>query len=76
MDIGKWLYFGGLVLILAGMVISHYPGAIAWFGRLPGDLRFQSRGLSILVPLTSTIIVSVIIFVGAKLIEAYLYSGK
>ena len=32
-----------------------------WFGRLPGDIRYESSGTRIYIPLTSMLIVSVVL---------------
>ncbi|GAB4321105.1 MAG: hypothetical protein Kow00117_10380 [Phototrophicales bacterium] len=46
--------FGGLLLIL---------GRISNFGNLPGDIRVQSNNFSCFVPITSMIILSIILTV-------------
>ncbi|MBN8548098.1 MAG: DUF2905 domain-containing protein [Deltaproteobacteria bacterium] len=76
MEFGKWLYYAGLVLILAGMVVNFCPGAISWFGKLPGDIRIQNDRSSIFIPITSMVIVSVALTVAMRLLESYLGGGK
>jgi hypothetical protein len=36
-------------------------GGLGWFGRLPGDLRWGSGGVRVYVPLTSMLLVSVLL---------------
>ena len=49
----------GIALILIGLLI--YSGALSWFGRLPGDIRFGNGRTQIFVPLASMLIVSLVL---------------
>lgn len=48
----------GLVLLVIGGLV--WLGAFGWFGRLPGDLRYEGENTRVYVPITSAIIVSVV----------------
>ena len=48
---------GGLLVI--GLLL--WSGALGWFGRLPGDLRFERDGVRVYVPLVSMIVVSIVL---------------
>lgn len=48
----------GLLLVALGLVWHYAPGALAWFGRLPGDIRVRREGLSVFIPFTSGLLVS------------------
>ena len=37
-ELGPWLVVAGLALAVIGVLA--WAGALSWFGRLPGDLRF------------------------------------
>lgn len=55
------LIVAGVLLLAVGLAWLYLPGAarlVSWFGRLPGDIRFQSGGMSVFVPLTSMLLVS------------------
>ena len=49
----------GIVVVLAGLVTM--TGALSWFGRLPGDIRYSSGNTRVYVPFTTMIIVSVVL---------------
>jgi membrane protein implicated in regulation of membrane protease activity len=56
----------GLVLIVAGALaiiagLLAYTGALSWFGRLPGDIRYESGNVRVYVPIVSMLIVSVVL---------------
>lgn len=58
MEIGRALVALGLVLVLLGLVWLYAPGLLAWFGRLPGDIRLEREGFRFYFPLTSMLLVS------------------
>ncbi len=47
----------GVVVILIGLLV--WSGALSWFGRLPGDIRYERETVRIYVPIVSMILVSV-----------------
>ena len=60
---GKWLIGLGLLLVLIGAVIQWAPWAVSWFGRLPGDIRIENENSKVFIPITSMIIVSIVLSV-------------
>lgn len=57
----KWLIGAGLLLLLLGVVLHYAPGLLSWFGRLPGDIRIESERSRTFIPITSMIILSVLL---------------
>ena len=51
----------GAALIAIGLLLYLFPAAFDWFGRLPGDIRIENAGSRFYFPLTSMVIVSIII---------------
>ena len=47
----------GVVLVVVGLIAT--TGALSWFGRLPGDIRYSSGNTRVYFPITTMIIVSV-----------------
>lgn len=58
---GKWLTIAGMVLVVLGLILTYAPWLVNWFGKLPGDIRYESSHSKVFIPITSAIIVSVII---------------
>ncbi len=54
--IGLSVILGGLALLLLGALI--YSGGLNWFGRLPGDIRYQSDRVQVYVPIVSMLLIS------------------
>lgn len=59
----KWLVIAGAVLIVVGALLQFAPATLGWFGRLPGDIRYESGNTRVFIPITSMIIVSVVLSV-------------
>ena len=58
--LGKSLIIGGVLLVILGGLVL-LSGHIPWLGRLPGDIRIKRDGFSFYFPLTTCIIISVIL---------------
>lgn len=63
MPTGKLLIIFGLILVIAGLVINHAPWLIHWFGRLPGDIRIEDEKKFVFIPITSMLVISIILTV-------------
>jgi hypothetical protein len=59
-EIGKLLFIGGLVMALAGLALWK-TGGLGGLGRLPGDISVQRPGVSFFFPITTCILISVIL---------------
>ena len=49
----------GAGLVVAGLLV--WSGALSWFGRLPGDVRWEGERARVYVPIVSMIVVSVVL---------------
>jgi hypothetical protein len=58
-QVGLLIVIGGAGLVIIGLLI--YSGALSWFGRLPGDIRFEGENTRVYVPLVSMLLVSVVL---------------
>ncbi|MDD1650777.1 MAG: DUF2905 domain-containing protein [Methylococcaceae bacterium] len=66
---GKVLLIVGLLLALFGALLTLAPGLFRWFGKLPGDIHIQGNGFTLFIPITSMIVVSVILTVLIYLLQ-------
>ena len=57
---GKGLIYLGILAIVVG-VIFLLGGKLPWLGHLPGDLTIEREGYTFYFPLTTCILISVII---------------
>lgn len=49
----------GAVAVVVGLLVM--SGALSWFGRLPGDIRIEGTRTRVFIPITSMIILSVVL---------------
>jgi hypothetical protein len=66
--ISKLLIFLGIIFIISGFLWHFTDGKIP-LGRLPGDIRIESGNSKIYIPLTSCILVSLILSLIAYLFK-------
>jgi hypothetical protein len=59
--LARLLIVGGIVLLSIGLALQFAPGLLSWFGRLPGDIHFERDGTRVFIPITSMIIVSLVL---------------
>ena len=65
-DLGRALIVVGLVLVVAGLMLvaaSRLGGFPIPLGRLPGDIAIKRDGFSFYFPITTSIVVSIVISV-------------
>ncbi|MEJ2513919.1 MAG: DUF2905 domain-containing protein [Gammaproteobacteria bacterium] len=55
---GRTLILIGIAFLVAGVLFTVAPGLFSWFGRLPGDLRIETKTGVIFIPVTSMIVAS------------------
>jgi hypothetical protein len=53
---GLLVIVGGVFIIIVGLLI--YSGGLSWFGRLPGDIRYESGSVRVYIPIVSMLLVS------------------
>ena len=54
--IGLFVVVGGICLVAIGLLI--YSGGFNWFGKLPGDIHYESERAGVYIPIVSMLIVS------------------
>ena len=59
-SLGKLLIVCGGILIIVGAAIV-LLGRLPWLGRLPGDIYIERRNFTFFFPLTTSILISVIL---------------
>ncbi|HLB65639.1 MAG TPA: DUF2905 domain-containing protein [Anaerolineales bacterium] len=70
--LARWLMIFGLVLAGVGGLIWLLGRTGLPIGRLPGDLRIETGSITCLVPLATSIVISVILTIALNLIARLL----
>ena len=58
---GLILILLGVGLVVAGLLV--WSGALSWFGRLPGDIRWEGQRGRVYIPVVSMLLVSLVLSV-------------
>jgi hypothetical protein len=51
----------GASLLVVGVALRYFPGLFSWFGNLPGDIRRETENATVFIPITSMLVVSVVV---------------
>ncbi len=69
MRAGNLLIALGVIAIVAGLLLRY--GLLSWFGHLPGDFRIQGERTSVYIPITSMLLVSLVLSVVVTLLARW-----
>lgn len=58
-----------MLIVIVGLLV--WSGALSWFGRLPGDIRYESGSTRVYVPWVSMLLISVVLSVVAALVRRF-----
>ena len=61
---GKTLMIAGATLFGMGLLFylgARFEGPFSWLGRLPGDIRIEKENFSFYLPITTSILISLIL---------------
>jgi len=60
-NISKILIGLGVLFIVLGVLTYLFGGLFSWFGKLPGDIRIEGENYFIYAPITSFLLLSLIL---------------
>jgi hypothetical protein len=66
---GPWIVGVGLLVVVVGLLV--WSGALKWFGRLPGDIRYEGDSTRVYVPWVSMLLLSVAVSVVLALLRRF-----
>ncbi len=69
---GKYIVLFGVIIVLIGGVIYFFHDKLQWFGRLPGDIRVEKENFRFYFPITTMVLLSVLLSVVINLIKKFL----
>ena len=68
-ETGKVIMILGGGIVLVGVLIYFFHDKLHWIGRLPGDIRVEKENFKFYFPITTMILVSVVITVIVRVIR-------
>lgn len=66
---GLLIVAAGALLVVIGLLV--WSGGLSWFGRLPGDIRIERPRTRVYVPITSMLLLSVVLSLVLALIRRW-----
>ncbi len=69
-SIGLTIIIVGLAIVTIGILLA--IGALSWFGRLPGDIRSEGDSVRVFIPITSMLLISVILTLAVNILRRLL----
>jgi len=70
--LARWLIVFGLGMTLIGAIVWLVARTGLPLGRLPGDIRFQSGGLTCVIPLATSLLLSLILTILLNVVVRWL----
>jgi hypothetical protein len=61
-QVAKYLILIGAAILVLGIFIYFFGGSMKWFGHLPGDIRIHRENFSFYFPITTLILINLLIF--------------
>ncbi|HTM67177.1 MAG TPA: DUF2905 domain-containing protein [Flavipsychrobacter sp.] len=69
--VGKLVTITGIVIVVAGVAIWLLGDKLRFLGRLPGDIRIERENVRVFIPITTMILVSVVLSLILWLIQKF-----
>ncbi len=68
----RWIILTGVIFIIVGIILQLFPGLMNWLGRLPGDIRYESGSTRVYIPITSMLLLSILLTIAVNLLRRLL----
>ena len=69
-SLGLLIIGAGAAVVFIGVLV--YFGGFSWFGKLPGDIRYEGESTRVFIPITSMLLTSVVLTLLANLLRRLL----
>jgi len=71
-DTGKYIIIAGIGIAVIGLLIYFFHDKLNWLGRLPGDIRIEKENFRFYFPITTMILLSILISAILWIIKKFL----
>lgn len=69
---GKYFILFGIIFLVIGIILYFFGNNLNWLGKLPGDIRIERENFRMYLPITTMILLSVILTIIINLIRKFL----
>ncbi len=70
-SLGKGLMIIGLIILVVGVIIYFVGEKLSFLGKLPGDIRVETENFRFYVPITTMMLLSLVISALVRLIQHF-----
>ncbi len=68
---GKWIIAFGVILVLVGLIYYFAGDKLQFIGRLPGDIRIERENFKFYFPITTMILLSLLVNLIIRLLRHF-----
>lgn len=68
---GKLIIGIGILIVIVGVVVYFWGNKLGWIGHLPGDIRIERKNFKLYFPITTMILLSVLLTLLARLYQKF-----
>ena len=68
---GKYIIIVGAAILVIGILIYFFYNKLHWLGRLPGDIRIEKENFKFYFPLTTMILLSLLLTLIVNIIKRF-----
>ena len=58
---GRYIILFGVIILIVGLIIYFFGNKLSWVGHLPGDIRVEKENFKFYFPITTMILISVLL---------------
>ena len=69
---GKYILIAGGLIVLIGLIVYFFGDKLHWIGRLPGDIRVERENFRFYFPVTTMILLSLLLTLIVNLMKRFL----
>lgn len=66
---GKYILLIGGLIVLVGLIVYFFGDKLHWIGRLPGDIRVERPNMRFYFPITTMVLLSLLLTVIVNLVK-------
>lgn len=71
-ETGKYIIIAGAILIIIGLAYYFFGNLFSWLGKLPGDSRYEFGNSKVFFPITTCIVITILLNLIMSLIKRLL----
>ena len=68
---GQFIILAGVIIVVIGIIIYFFSDKLSFLGKLPGDIRIEKENFRFYFPITTMIILSILLTVIINIIKRF-----